>query len=576
MIPLLISPLNITGRENGSSVAIARLVWLMRLRWLALGGVSASATLAVLGLVPGLNLVVITIAVFVGIASNVYIRWRVSHRDQINIESLHVGQAILDTLVLTLVLWAAGGAKCPFTSFYVFPVLLAVLLSGRHTFWPTALASLLGLLWQEVSLRIPSLQIGQWNPQPPWDEALSFSSSVITIGMVAYFATRFIEAMREQMRAKRSADELLRLSFERLEAGVELLEEGVIVWQNPYAQRVFGERASSTWRCPGHDLNPECPHQEQGCMIGVEEGNLRCRFSRTTRREEWEIASSTTALSHDLIFEVMLLSPSELKQRVAIYIDQTAEVSYQQKLMHTERLASLGRTAQGVAHELNTPLATIQTLGRDVLDVLDEQWTDLQREDVKESTQIILEEVQRCSRITRALLGRPDPSSAFVTTDLGSLSAVIQRSIALVFPNQSGAIRLNIQEVAHLIYPLDPLVQIFVNLLQNARDSSVERQSREVGLKDPPQVEILGELQSDGGVILSVIDEGVGLPAPSSLLFEPFFTTKSIGQGTGLGLYTSYALAKELGGEMSLLNHQPQGAIARVSLPAPSRIEAGV
>ena len=65
------------------------------------------------------------------------------------------------------------------------------------------------------------------------------------------------------------------------------------------------------------------------------------------------------------IYSDVALSP-DMKQRVAIYIDQTAEVIYQRELMNTERLASLGRTAQGVAHELNTPLATIQTLGRDV------------------------------------------------------------------------------------------------------------------------------------------------------------------------------------------------------------------
>ena len=123
---------------------ISRLRWLMRLRWLALAGVSASTGFAVAGLVPGLNLVIISVAVGIGIASNAYIHWRLS-RSQLDVERLHVGQALFDTLVLTLVLWAAGGADCPFTAFYVFPVLLAVLLSARRTFWPTAAASFAAL-----------------------------------------------------------------------------------------------------------------------------------------------------------------------------------------------------------------------------------------------------------------------------------------------------------------------------------------------------------------------------------------------------------------------------------------------
>ena len=549
-----------------ASVAIDRLTWLMRLRWLALGGVSASAALAVIGLVPGLNLIVISLAVLFGIASNIYIRWRINHRNHVNVESLHVGQALLDTIVLTLVLWAAGGVDCPFTSFYVFPVLLAVLLSGRHTFLPTAFASFAGLLWQILACHIPSLRMGRWNPPEPWDELLGFIASVLTIGMVAYFAARFIEAMREQMKAKQEADELLQLSFERLEAGVELIEGGIIMWQNPYAIQTFGDRRQAVWNCPGMKRRTDCPHHSQQCSIASEEG-LRCRFPLSTETSERQAISRATWHNRDSIFEVMLLSPSTLSQRVAIYVDQTAEVTYQQKLMHTERLASLGRTAQGVAHELNTPLATIQTLGRDLLDVLESSWSTDNIEDLRESTQVILEEVQRCSRITHALLGRSDPSMSRLGGGVGALSAAVKRAVSLVFPHNPDQVVLKLDEVGHLCFPLDPLVQIFVNLIQNAWDATVELKNREGDLENLPYILVQGEYDSLGRLVLSVVDEGIGLNAESSVLFEPFFTTKSIGQGTGLGLYTSYALAKELGGEMNLTSRIPRGAVARLFLP---------
>ena len=572
----------ISSQETMNSItAISRLQWLMRLRWLALAGVSASTGFAVVGLVSGLNLVIVSLAVVIGIASNGYIHWRLSQRDHIDVESLHVGQALFDTLVLTLVLWAAGGADCPFISFYVFPVLLAVLLSVRRTFWPTAAASFAGLMWQEASCMIPELRVGVWNPAPPWGEFFNFLSLVITIGVVAYFAAQFTDAIREQVQAKRAADELLRLSFEKIEAGVELIEGGVTVWQNPFAFESFGERKFQEWSCPGMPGNRGCHHNSKGCRLNGGEGSARCRFSvshhadnkpKIMRNMTGQLANTSP------IYDVVLLSPPDQRQRVAIYIDQTAEVSYQQKLMHTERLASLGRTAQGVAHELNTPLATIQTLGRDVLDVLEcsGQIDSVEiREDLHESTQIILEEVQRCSRITHALLGRADPDKSLLEPgDLDILERAVRRAIALVFPHEPERVVLNLGSCDVLHFPFDPLVQIFVNLIQNARDASTDQfiDSNDTTVSSGPPIFVTGEIISEDQVRISVKDQGGGLPAESSILFEPFYTTKSLGQGTGLGLYTSYALAQELGGELSLQNNVDEGATASLVLPLPLRI----
>ena len=547
--------------ERDVSGSIARLRWLMRLRWLALFSVSASASLAVMGLVPGLNLTVITAAVLIGVGSNVYIQWGLTHPDRIPIERLHVGQALFDTLVLSLVLWSAGGAECPFTSFYVFPVLLSVLLSAKRTFWPTALASFAGLLWQELSCMIPMLRVGVWNPVAPWADFLNFAASILTIAMVAYFAARFIDAMREQMQAKRVADELLRFSFERLQAGVEIIEEGTTVWQNPFALKALGERRFQAWTCPGAGRGEGCPHAFEGCELHEPEGGLRCRFSLDPM--------SGDDRRDRPIYEVMLLSPPDMRQRVAIYIDQTAEVHYQRKLMNTERLASLGRTAQGVAHELNTPLATIQTLGRDVLDVLASPWSRESTEDMRESTQVILEEVMRCSRITHALLGRSDANTRLAGEKrMLSIEHAINRAVALVFPHEAEKVRMQLGLSAELLYPFDPLVQIFVNLIQNAHDAMRECSSRlDSEGNQETYIEVMSDQNRADRVEIHVIDSGGGIQIDSAILFEPFYTTKSIGQGTGLGLYTSYALAKELGGELSLVNNKRGGATATLSLP---------
>ena len=549
-----------------SASYLARLRWLMRLRWLALVSVSASSTVAVLGLVPGINRPLVTLAVTLGVVSNAYIQWKISQGPSVDLEGLHVHQALLDTMVLSLVLWACGGSACPFISFYVFPVLLAALLSGRRTFWPTAVASLTGLGWQVLSAHVELLRVGVWNPVPPWDEALSLTAVTITIGMAAYFAARFTDALKAQVLAKRASDELLELTFERLEAGVELVEGGRVVWQNPHASELLGDRVGGAWVCPGAG-SAGCSHAAQGCGLESMSSPTRCQFSLGAPHAQ---ASK--------IYELMLLSPSKHLQRLALYVERTAEVTYQQRLMHTERLASLGRAAQGVAHELNTPLATIQTLSRDLSDALSfGELPQALREDVDESVELIIDEVQRCRRITHALLGRVERGGG----GLAPLGHTLSRAVALVFPHQKERVELSLNEHEARSYPSDPITQIFVNLLQNAADatSSLEREGEggSSNMKESADIKVSASLEQRSpspteaerlGLELRVRDHGVGLsPEASQLIFEPFYTTKSKGEGTGLGLYTSYALARELGGALSLSNHPEGGVEAALWLP---------
>ncbi|MCA9544506.1 MAG: hypothetical protein KC613_08950, partial [Myxococcales bacterium] len=164
----------------------ARLRWLVQLRWLALLGVVLAAGVGAAGVVPGLNLAVMALAVALGVGSNLFVLWR--SRRHGDTDDRHVGQALLDTGALTLVLWAAGGAECPFLAFYVFPVLLAALLGGRPALWPTGLFSLLGIAFQVAAVHVPPLRVGRWDPSERWDVILTVAAMAITVGMAAYFA----------------------------------------------------------------------------------------------------------------------------------------------------------------------------------------------------------------------------------------------------------------------------------------------------------------------------------------------------------------------------------------------------
>jgi light-regulated signal transduction histidine kinase (bacteriophytochrome) len=115
----------------------------------------------------------------------------------------------------------------------------------------------------------------------------------------------------------------------------------------------------------------------------------------------------------------------------------------------------------------------------------------------------------------------------------------------------------------HAPWPSTPAVQVLVNLLQNARDAAAG---------GPVRVAATVTAES---LVVTVEDDGPGLsPEAAAHLFEPFFTTKPPGQGTGLGLYTSYALAGGMGGRVSLENRAAGGVTARLLLPARGELSA--
>jgi signal transduction histidine kinase len=523
-----------------------RLAWLIRLRWWALAGVSLAALVAWAGLVPGVNLPLVVAAVLLGLLTNLGLARR--SRQNAHLDERHVRQALLDTGALTLVLWAAGGIDCPFVGFYAFPVLLAALLGDRPALLPAGVATAAGLGFLASGRLYPALAVGRWNPPERFADALNGGAVALTIAGVAYFALVFSEAIRSQARARRDADMLLRLSLEGLDVGLEVIEADDVVWQNPEATALLGARRGAPWRCPrGPDACRADACARGPAPSSAGESRRRCQFPLRTGPGE--------RLFEMLVFP--LAEPGRARIMV-LYLDRTTEILAQRHLVLTERLASLGRTVQGVAHELNTPLSTIRTLARDLTDVLAAGGpaTSHDRADLLESGTLIASEVERCRRITHALLGRAEPQAGVPGT--AGLGEAVARAVAVVFPLDRDRVALSMEAAAGARpVALDPTVQVLVNLLQNARDAAAGGPVR------------VGAAVSGDALTVTVEDDGPGLsPEAAAHLFEPFFTTKPPGQGTGLGLYTSYALAGGMGGRVSLENRAAGGVTARLVLPA--------
>ncbi|MDA8174861.1 MAG: ATP-binding protein [Nitrospiraceae bacterium] len=231
----------------------------------------------------------------------------------------------------------------------------------------------------------------------------------------------------------------------------------------------------------------------------------------------------------------------------------------QEELINAEKLASLGRMAAGVAHEINSPLTGIITFAHLVKDRLPAE--DGQ---IREDVQVIIDQANRCSAIIKGLLGFARRTD-FEVVDL-DLNVLIRTVVDMV---KKQARFHNIRLDMALDYHLQParadanqLQQVFLNLLINAADAMNEKGSIFISTRS---------LKGDGGrgmFEIEFTDSGPGIPEEHiNKIFEPFFTTKPVGKGTGLGLAVSYGIIKKYGGDIIVKSAPGKGASFFIRLP---------
>ncbi len=226
------------------------------------------------------------------------------------------------------------------------------------------------------------------------------------------------------------------------------------------------------------------------------------------------------------------------------------------QLMQAEKIASIGRLAAGIAHEINNPLSGILIFADILMKDLaahNPQWG----EDLQE----IINQSMRCKEIVARLL---DFSRQSVGQRLDyDMNTVIERSMELLTYQ---ALFHNIVFVTDLQPDLptmsgDPgqLQQVFINFILNAATAMQGR----------GRIAITSRFDSAyDEIILEFADTGPGIPADiMSKIFDPFFTTKGPGEGTGLGLSVAYGIIQQHGGSISVANSPAGGAVFTVVLP---------
>lgn len=226
---------------------------------------------------------------------------------------------------------------------------------------------------------------------------------------------------------------------------------------------------------------------------------------------------------------------------------------------YSNKLASIGRLAAGVAHEINNPLAIINEKAGLVLDLVKVDSNIKHQDRLVAAVDSILNSVQRCKKVTHRLLGFARHMD--VTTETIDLESLLREVVGFL---EKEAVYRDVT-VSFTIEPELPTItsdrgqlqQVFLNILNNA--VAAVAQGGKIG------IEIARE--DADRVAVTVADDGVGIPREHlERIFEPFFTTKD-GSGTGLGLSITYGIVKKLGGEIRVDSTVGEGTRFTVMLP---------
>lgn len=322
---------------------------------------------------------------------------------------------------------------------------------------------------------------------------------------------------------------------------------GHILLMNPSAEELFAyANAFAIRHITADQLYPAGIASSIMRQLKDGEGKLRSLKTTILNAQGEAIPVELTA---SIIYE-----DGEEVATVGIYTDLREKLEVENKLKQTraqlaqsEKMASLGQLAAGVAHEINNPLTGILFYATLKLESMTAD--DSERPDVA----AVIDDVKRCKEIVQNLLAYSRQSSPM--KDIIQLNAIVNQSLSLIRdPKMFRNVRVERElsdEMMLIHVDKNQISQVIINLAINA-----------ISAMDGTGVLILKTYRDKaaGKAYLEVIDTGCGIdPDNLSKIFDPFYTTKAPGEGTGLGLSTAYGLVKENKGNITVEQTSSEG-----------------
>lgn len=245
---------------------------------------------------------------------------------------------------------------------------------------------------------------------------------------------------------------------------------------------------------------------------------------------------------------------NEIVGRSQILRDLTDIKMREEQIQQSERLATVGHMAAGVAHEVGNPLTAISSLVQVCQRKTDDEFLQDQLKKVRDH-------IQRINKIVRDLVDFSRPSNkqsedVQINEIINSAVGLLQHDARCRDVNFKLDLSNDLQRISCVP---DQIHQVLVNLLLNAVDAMQE--------VDDPKVTI-STRQKDGNIEMSITDIGKGIKEEhKSRIFEPFFTTKEVGNGTGLGLSVSHGIINKMNGSIQVESTYGEGTSFNIQLP---------
>ena len=381
------------------------------------------------------------------------------------------------------------------------------------------------------------------------------SEDMALLSAVAAQAATALENGRLYRQLRVKADELERMQqfsenvLESLNDGLAVLDrDGRVVRWNRRLEELYGVRHEEA---VGRSLDELFDAHIVGLFLGstsrTPEGAVHYRIAMTTRH------NPPRRLLVNLAATPLRDAHADIVGGIVVVEDISTRVQLEEQLQISEKMASIGLLAAGVAHEVNTPLTGISSFAQMLLE-------GAEPEDPKTK---VLEKIERqtfrAARIVNGLLNLARPAQ--VDSGPCDVNAVINDVLSLL-EHQLRTARIQVRKE---LAPNAPIVQgiehklqqVFLNLFLNARDAMPKGGWLTIATREHAH-----------GATVEVADTGSGIPPEVlSRIYDPFFTTKEIGKGTGLGLSITYGIIQEHDGTIACDSQVGQGTRFTIRLP---------
>jgi PAS domain S-box-containing protein len=393
---------------------------------------------------------------------------------------------------------------------------------------------------------------------------------------IVYAAARDITEAIASADALRDVSESLETTLQSIGDGVIATDAtGLVIRMNPVAERLTGWTLAEAKGKAFHDIftivnedtrraleDPIERSLREGATVGLPSRTLFIRRDGT----EVVIADSCAPIRN---------ASGAVTGAVLVFRDLTDERSaaavqakYQKQLVLSDRMASVGTLAAGVAHEINNPLTYITANIATAIEEVRALAGGSASARMKDLEEILVEAREGATRVAKIVRGLKT-FSRIEEERLGvvDLVPVLELSINMAFNEIRHRARL-VKDYGKIPY-VDAddarLGQVFINLLVNAAQAFPE------GNSEGNEIRIVTSTDDTGRAVVEVRDTGPGMaPALLGRIFDPFFTTKPVGIGTGLGLAICHNIVTGMGGDISVLSEVGRGTTFRVVMPASS------